>query len=161
MVAILVIGTMSITASLLYGDARRDAYEEEMRPYDAAIDLVEQVNDNGYLRGVDWNGTEYDYVVLSKGSLEWYADHPGRFEENITSDFHYRITIDDLDIPDEKHYPTLNLSSYYEFGEDPSKSAGIVRITVQYTIHLEMTRYPLLFREAFRHSGQMTVEVWE
>jgi len=161
MVATSIVGMMMIAASFVYADMRQDAHEEEMLPYDAAIDLVEQVNNNVYLRGVGFDGKEYDYVVLSKGSLEWYADHPGNFEENITSGFHYRITIDDLDIPDDKSYPPLNLSSYYVFGERPPKEAQVVRITVQYTIHLEMTRYPLMFREAFRHAAEMTVEVWE
>ncbi len=161
MVATLVIGTMSITASLLYADARRNAYEDKMRPYDAAIDLVEQVNENTYLRGVDRDGKEYDYVILSKGSLEWFAAHPGRLEENITSEFHYRITIDDMDIPDERSFPSLNLSSYYVFGERPPRDAEVVRITVQYTINLHTERYALLFMETYRHAGQMTVEVWE
>ena len=161
MVAALVIGASLMAASLVYADMRQDEYEERMRPYDAAVDLVEQVNGNEYLRGVDRNGTEYDYVVLSKWSLEWYAAHPGRFEENITSDLHYRITIDDLDIPDGMNNPTLNLSSYYVFGERPPKGAEVVLITVQYTIHLEMTRYPMVFWEPFRHTCEMTVEVWE
>jgi hypothetical protein len=161
MVATLIVGTMLIAASLFYTDMHQDAYEEEMRPYDAAVDLVEQVNGNEYLRGIDKDGKEYDYVVLSKGSLEWFSAHPGRFEENITSEFHYRIRIDDLDISDDKHYPSLNLSSYYVFGERPPKDADVVRITVQYTLNLHTERYFLLFRETYRHAGKMMVEVWE
>ena len=161
MVATFIVGTVLIAASFVYADMRMDAYEEEMRPYDAAVDLVEQVNGNTYLRGVDPDGQEYDYVILSKASLEWFADHPGNFEENITSDFHYRMTIDDLDIADDKHYPALNLSSYYVFGEVPPKDADIVRLTVQYALHMETDRYPFMFWEEFRHLGEMTVEVWE
>ncbi len=161
MVATLIVGTILIAASIVYADMRRDTYEEEMRPYDAAVDLVEQVNNNEYLRGVGPDGNEYDYVILSKGSLEWFAAYPGAFEGNITSDFHYRITIDDLDIPDDKHQPSLNLSSYYVFGERPPKDADIIRITVQYALHLHTKRYPLMFHETFRHAGQMSVEVWE
>jgi hypothetical protein len=161
MMATLVIGTMMMAASLVYADMRQDAYREEMRPYDAAVGLVEQVNGNVYLRGVDHNGEEYVYVVLNKGSLEWFAAHPGTFEENITSSFHYRITIDDLDIPDDRHYPSLNLSSYYVFGERPPRDVDTVRITVQYALHLYTDRYPLIYRETYRHAGQMTVEVWE
>ena len=161
MVATFIVGTMLIAASFLYADMRRDAYEEKMRPYDAAVDLVEQVNGNTYLRGVGIDDMEYDYVVLSKGALEWFADHPGNFEENITSDYHYRITIDDLDIPDDKHYPSLNLSSFYVFGERRPRGTGTVDLTVQYTLHLRTEMLPLLLFEQFRHTCQMTVEVWE
>ncbi len=161
MVSTLIIGTMMITTSFLYADARRDAYEEEMRPYDAAVDLVEQVNGNEYLRGVDPDGKEYDYIVLSKGSLEWFAAHPGFFEENITSGFRYRIRIDDLDIPDDKHYPALNLSSYYVFGERPPRDAAVTRLTVHYAIHLGTDRLPRVIVEPYRHTCEMTVEVWE
>ncbi len=161
MVATLIIGTSLIAASLVYTDIRQDEYEERMRPYDAAVDLVEQVNANMYLRGIDSDGQEYDYVVLSKGSLEWFAAHPGTFEENITSDLHYRITIDDLDIPDEKSYPPLNLSSSYVFGERPPRDARTTRLTVQYAIHLRTGNLPRVIIEPYRHACEMTVEVWE
>lgn len=161
MVATLIVGTMIIAASLVYTDMQRDAYEDMMRPYDAAVDLVEQVNGNEYLRGIDQDGSEYDYVVLSKGSLEWFAAHPGRFEENITSEFHYRITIDDLDIPDERSYPPLNLSSFYVFGERPPRDVMVTKLTVQYAIHLRTGNLPRVIVEPYRHACEMTVEVWE
>ena len=161
MLATLVVGALLIAASFVVADMRQDAYEEDMGPYDAAVDLVEQVNGNGYLRGVDPEGNDYDYVILSKSALEWFSAHPGHFEENITSDHHYRITIDDLDIPDDVHNPVLNLSSHYVFGERPPRDANVVRITVQYTLHLRTDRYPSVYWHDFRHAGQMTVEVWE
>lgn len=159
-VATFIVGTILIAASFVYADIRQDEYEEKMLPYDAAIDLVEQVNGNMYLRAVGIDGKEYEYVVLSKISLEWYTAHPGTFEENITSDHHYRINIDDLNISDTKHNPSRNLSSSYVFGETPPRGTDTVTLTVQYTLHLRTLQRPLIFFEDFRHTGQMTVEVW-
>jgi len=160
-VATFIVGAILLAASIVYADIRQDAYEEKMRPYDAAVDLVEQVNGNMYLRAVDIDGQEYDYIVLSKVSLEWYAAHPGTFEGNITSDHHYRITIDDLNISDTKHNPSLNMSSYYLFGETPPRGTDTVTLTVQYTLHLHISWRVIMFFEDFRHVCQMTVEVWE
>lgn len=160
MVVAFIVGTTLIVASFVYTDHRQDVYEDEMRPYDAAIYLVEQVNHNGYLRGVGVDGKEYGYVVLSKMSLEWYADHPGRFEENITSEFHYRITFDDLNISDEDHNPVIDLSSFYIFGETPPRGADVVKVEVHYAIHLRTLAVPHVFYEDVRHVCLMTVEVW-
>lgn len=160
-VATFIVGTALITGSFVYTDHRRDVYEKDMQPYDAAVDLVVQVNENEFLRAVDFDGRDYDYVVLSKLALEWYADHPGLFEENITSTLHYRITIDDLDIPDEMHHPSMNHSSYYVFGETPPRGAGTVVLTVQYALHLRTRTTPTIYIGDFRHVGQMMVEVWE
>jgi len=156
-----VVGTTLIVASFVYADHRQDVYEEEMGRFDAAADLVEQVNGNMYLRAVDINDQEYDYVILSKISLEWYADHPGRFEENITSDFHYRMTFDDLNISDAEHYPSLNLSSDYVFGEVPPRGTDTVTLTVHYALHMRASWFVTMFFEDFRHVCQMTVEVWD
>ena len=150
-----------IAGSFAYTDVRRDSYDESMGPYDAAVDLVEQVNDNRYLRAVGVDGKEYGYVILSKASLEWYSVNPGAFAENITSRYHYRMTFDDVDIPDSMHYPALNLSSYYVFGETPPDGRDTVRLTVQYTLHLFTPQPPVRWADEFRHVCHMTVEVWE
>jgi hypothetical protein len=161
MIATVMVGIFVIATSLMYAGYRQDSYEEKMQPYDAAMDLVEQVNENEYLRGVDFQGDDYEYIVLSKDALEWYVDHRGKFEGNITSEYNYRITFDDLNISDDMHYPTLNLSSYYVFGSVPSRGTSTVSLTVHYALDLLKLQVPGHIAEESRHICTMKVEVWE
>ena len=161
MMATIMVGIFVIATSIGYAGYRQDSYKEKMQPYDAAVDLVEQVNENEYLRGVDYRGDDYEYIVLSKAALEWYVDHRGKFEGNITSEYNYRITFDDLNISDDLHYPLQNLSSYYVFGKVPSKGASTVLLTVHYTLDIRPVQGPGFIAEESRHVCTMKVEVWE
>ncbi len=161
MIAAIMLGIFVITTSIAYAGFRQDSYAEKMQPYDAAMDLVEQVNENGYLRGVDYRGDDYEYIVLSKAALEWYVDHDGKFEGNITSGYNYRITFDDLNISDDLHNPMLNLSSSYVFGKVPPRGVSTVSLTVHYTLDLRPVQVPGFMAEESRHICTMKVEVWD
>jgi hypothetical protein len=160
LVLVVCIAVLMILGSIQHANSRWSDYQEGMEPYDATLDLVEQVDGNQYLRGVDANGTEYDYVVLSKVSLEWYAAHTGRLEENLTSSFHYRLTFDDVDVSDTYHNPGQMWSSHYTFGEDPPSGAETVRIDVPYALHLHTSGADPGIPSKLRHLCILTVEVW-
>lgn len=151
---------LMITGSLLYASSRQDAYREVMEPFDAAVDLVEQVNDMYALRGADYYGRRSDCLVLSKQSLEWYAKHPSYLEGRFTSPYHYRITFDDLDVDDAAHDPVAGMSSSYTFGEVPPRGADIVSVSVHYALHIFSTPTPHIQDDFPRHVCLMTVEVW-
>ena len=161
MMATIMVGIFVIATSIGYAGYRQDSYKEKMQPYDAVVDLVEQVNENEYLRGVDYQGDDYGYIVLSKAALEWYFDHDGKFEGNITSGYNYRITFDDLNISDDMHNPMMNLSSSYVFGKVPSRGTNPVSLTVHYALDLRPVQIPGFMAEASRHICTMKVEVWE
>jgi hypothetical protein len=154
-----VVGMLLISGTVMYFQWSLEEYRKEQVLFDTAEDIVKQVNSLDYLRAVNSTGSDYDYLVLSKPALEWYLDHPGRFEGNITSEYRYRIVFDDLNVSDVDHNPGLNMSSKYRFGGEPPWDAEVATLKVHYCLHLDLTHIGHAY-ELVRHVCMMTVEVW-
>ena len=159
-ILILGVGLLVLLSALTYSVAMRTEYREEHAIYDAAEEIVREVNTWDHLRATNLTGEDYDYVVLDKRALEWFAEHPDEFLDHFDVGFHFRIIFDDLNVSEEESDPSRNLSSSYRFGARPTSSVEVVALEVHYILDMHITHlgeyYPLV-----RNVCIMRVEVWD
>ena len=153
------VGLLVLLSALTYSAVKWGEYREEHAIYDAAEEIVREVNTWSHLRATNLTEKNLGYVVLDKRALEEFAEHPDEFLDHFDVGYHFRIFFDDLNVSDEESDPARKMSSSYRFGARPTSSAEVVALEVHYMLDMHITHlgeyYPLV-----RHVCLMRVEVW-
>ncbi|UCC92539.1 MAG: hypothetical protein JSW25_07695 [Thermoplasmata archaeon] len=156
---VVVVGIGILLGSTLYNWEAISTTEADQDLYDEAEHIVKQIESWERLQAINSYGSRYTDFLLRQPELATLTSG-NQFEDHIRSDMNYRVTFDDLVVPDGAHDPDANVFSFYQFGDEPPKEADSVVLQVQYALVMEVNLGPQDYDVSERHACLVTVEVW-
>ena len=154
-----VVGIAILLGSTLYNWSAVSSTEQDQDLYDEAEHIVKQVESWDRLQAINSYGSPYSEFMLRQPELATLLG-TGQFDDRIGSDLEYRVTFDDLAVPDDQDDPGSGVHSRYVFGDEPPPTKDVVSLQVQYALVMEVYQGPQDYDVSQRHPCLVTVEVW-
>lgn len=156
---VVVVAIAILLTSTLYNWSALSASEQDQELYDETEHIVKQIESWDRLQAINSYGSQYPGFMLRQPELVTLLGSD-QFEDEIRSDLGYRVTFDDLAVPDAEHDPGNGVYSSYVFGGEPPVKGDVVAIQVQYALVMEVHLGPQDYDVSERHPCLVTVEVW-
>jgi len=156
---VVVVAISILLVSTLYNWSAVSSTEEDQDLYDEAEHIVRQIEAWDRLQAINSYGSPYQDFMIRQPDLETLMTNEA-FEEHVRSDLHYRVTFDDLAVPDGQHDPENGTHSTYVFGKEPPAMGDVVTLRVQYALVFEVDMGNQDFDVRERHPCLVIVEVW-
>ena len=158
---VVVVGITVLLGSTLFNWSVIDRVNQEQALYDSAGGVLRSIEAWDRLRAYDEIDAYIPYFMVRQPELVVLQNTtPGRFEEQVRSDFHYNVTFDDVNITDAEENRATGNYSMFRFGEPlPGKGVGTVVLWTHYTLVLT-TNVGETKDTSTRHLCDVTVVVW-